>query len=172
MKNFPSNYLGISERAKLIIISETPEKGRFSWLDERTGVPRNTWQSFFKSAKAVPGGEMIQALARLFPRYAFWLASGLTDLEYGHAQSKHAMAKCFPEDNSREERKRFDDYFAHCMEMQMRVYDAESQNYSKTELVEANNNLKRLARLRKIELNMLSADENGLEIPENQHKNV
>lgn len=168
MKNFPSNYVSIAHRTRLIILATTPEKGRFSWLEDRTGIARNTWQTFWKSSSAVPSGAMIQSIARLFPRYAFWLASGLTDLEFGHTYPPHAMAKCFPENDSTEERKRFDDYFSHCMTMQMKVYDGATSNYTRSEIEEANKVLKRLARLRKTELDMLDIDEASSENIDNQ----
>ena len=158
MKNFPSEFPSVTQRTRQLILATTTDKGRFAWLEDRTGIPRNTWQSFWKRTTAVPSAEMIQALARLFPRYAFWLASGLTDLEFGHTYPPHAMAKCFPEEADEEERKRFDDYFSHCMTMQMKVYDAQTPNYDSEGIEEAKTTLKRLTRLRKTELEMLSID--------------
>lgn len=163
MKNFPSNYVSLKHRTEAVIESMTPEKARFSWLEEQTGIPRTTWQSFSKRSTALPSGEMIQALARLFPRYAFWLVSGLTDREYGHTTPEHAWAKNFPEEDHDEERKRFDDYFHHCMTMQMKVYDGSTKNYDRDDVIEAKNTLKRLARLRRAELDMLLIEKDSLE---------
>ncbi|WP_413443982.1 hypothetical protein [Herbaspirillum frisingense] len=124
MKNFPQLYASVRKRLQQIVAAEVPEKGRFGWLEEQTGIPRATWQSLYRRETASPSGEMIQAIGRLFPRYAFWLATGLTDSHYGHTLPRHS--KSFPEGHVGNWHKRFDDYFSHCMEMQMKVYGSEA----------------------------------------------
>lgn len=159
MKNFPSRYEGLGNRLRYIIEYKVPTKGRFGWLEEQTGIPRGTWQTFFRRSTSTPGGDMIQAVSRLFPRYAFWLASGLTDQAFGHTYPQHSDAKCFPEYPSKEDQKRFDDYFGHCMTMQMQVYDGNTRQGDGDAQQDARERLQELARLRRIELEMLHAEE-------------
>jgi hypothetical protein len=74
----------IRDRLHQIIVVEVPDAGRFKWLEDRTGIPRTTWNTFWRRDTAIPSGDMIQAIARLFPCYAFWLASGYCDSVNGH----------------------------------------------------------------------------------------
>lgn len=159
MTNFPSNYEGLGNRLRYIIESRIPAKGRYNWLEEHTGIPRGTWQTLFRRPSSTPGGEVIQAVARLYPRYAFWLASGLTDQAYGHRMPRHPGSKCFPEHDFHEDQKRFDDYFSHCMAMQMKVYDASTPQGNLDEQKEMYERLISLAHLRKAEIEMLHAEE-------------
>lgn len=154
MKNFPKNFEGVRSRLEAIILSETQEKGRFAWLEANTGIPRNTWQTFWSRQTSTPNGEMLQAIARLFPRYALWLVSGLTDGEFGHTFPKGSVfGKCYPESREYEDRKRFDEYFEHCKLMQMDHYGTEC--FSKNERENAFKRLEYLSSLRELELNTL-----------------
>ena len=154
-KNFPSNFQGMRSRLFAIICEQIPEKGRFGWLEDQTGIARNTWQSLWNRETAVPSGEMIQAVGRLFPQYAFWLATGLTDQEFGHTYPYHGLGKSFPEERVHEERKRFNDYFQHIMQMQMNVYDSETEMHDPEGQRAAREQLEYLSCLREIELDML-----------------
>lgn len=158
MKNFPSLADSVRDRLLHILWFEVPEKGRYGWLETHTGIARTTWQNFFTRSNATPSGDMIQAVARLYPRYAFWLASGLTDQEFGHTYPRSAMAKCYPE-LLYESRKRFDDYFQHCMDMQMAKYDSNTAIYAMQENIDAQRKLEHLARLREIEIAALREEE-------------
>lgn len=158
MKNFPSRYEGISARLRYIIEYEVPVKGRIGWLEEQTGIPRGTWQTFLRRTDATPGGDMVQAVARLFPRYAFWLASGLTDQDFGHTYPRHQGSKCFPELPAHEDQKRFDDYFSHCMNLQMNVYGS-GVVLMEEEQRASDERLKELKRLRRNEIEMLRIEE-------------
>lgn len=156
MKNFPSRYEGISARLRAIIEYAVPVKGRIGWLEEHTGIPRGTWQTFLRRTDATPGGDMVQAVARLFPRYAFWLASGLTDQDFGHTNPRGS--KCFPEHPAHEDQKRFDDYFSHCMALQMNVYGDGAVMMEEEQRI-SDDRLKELKRLRRSEIEMLRIEE-------------
>lgn len=61
----------------------TSERRRYKELEEWTGIPATNWQSAAKG-KQKPTAVMIEALSRRWPKYAFWIATGLTDPENGH----------------------------------------------------------------------------------------
>lgn len=75
---------------------QIPELGRgsFERLTEYTGVSTQRWRKVFHRRQR-PTPDMIEALARLFPHYAFWLARGITDATNGHVTPENAQA--FPE---------------------------------------------------------------------------
>jgi hypothetical protein len=72
--------------------------------------------------RRVPSSKMIETAARLWPKYAFWLASGLTDEEYGHTYPKLLGRKASWPEHEAVEMKRGNDYFLHCAKMQMRQF--------------------------------------------------
>src|SRR5437879_1798704 len=88
MRDFHFQLLSIHARLKAIILAETDDSGRFGWLQKKTGISRTTWQTWWEKEDAPPGGRLIEAAARLWPEYAFWLATGIVDLEYGHSFPK------------------------------------------------------------------------------------
>ncbi|MFZ6774565.1 hypothetical protein ACO0LB_17820 [Undibacterium sp. SXout7W] len=107
-----------SQRMRLILSLEAPIRGASRWLEVRTAISKKTWQSFFTRENAAPSAEMIESISRLFPEYAFWLASGLTDQTYGHTCPRSEnTSQCFPEVQL-DERKYFADYFVQCMKLQ------------------------------------------------------
>jgi hypothetical protein len=118
MKNNSAKKSPIHLRLKAIIQSETEETGRFTWLQKWTEISRNTWQTWWDKDDAPPSGKMIEAAARLWPKYAFWLASGLSDEKYGHTYPKSlSRTDTWPELET-VEKKRASDYFLHCIKMQ------------------------------------------------------
>jgi hypothetical protein len=68
--------------------------GFWERLAERTGVLSRRWRKVYAREQKVTS-DMLQALARLFPSYAFWLATGITDATNGHTAP--ATAQTFPE---------------------------------------------------------------------------
>ncbi|MEI7298258.1 hypothetical protein WCQ02_39800 [Paraburkholderia tropica] len=68
--------------------------GFWERLAERTGVLSRRWRKVYAREQKVTS-DMLQALARLFPSYAFWLATGITDGVNGHVAP--ATAQIFPE---------------------------------------------------------------------------
>lgn len=75
---------------------QIPELGRgsFERLTEYTGVSTQRWRKVFHRRQR-PTPDMIEALAHLFPHYAFWLARGITDATNGHVTPENAQT--FPE---------------------------------------------------------------------------
>lgn len=56
---------------------------RFKELEEKTGIAANRWQSVWHGRqRAMP--DMIEIICRIFPEYAFWLTTGITDSDHGH----------------------------------------------------------------------------------------
>lgn len=68
--------------------------GFWERLAERTGVMSRRWRKVYAREQRVTS-DMLQALARLFPSYAFWLVTGITDAVNGHVAP--ATAQTFPE---------------------------------------------------------------------------
>lgn len=68
--------------------------GFWERLAERTGVMSRRWRKVYAREQRATS-DMLQALARLFPSYAFWLMTGITDAVNGHVAP--ATAQTFPE---------------------------------------------------------------------------
>lgn len=75
--------LSINDRIRLIISNEIPKKSRFKFLSEISGIPETTWRTW-DVRNSMPSAPMIEAVAKKFPAYAFWLATGIDDRFYGH----------------------------------------------------------------------------------------
>lgn len=73
----------IAKRAVALMKAITSERRRYKELEEETGIAATSWQNAAKR-KQKPTGQMIEALSRRWPAYAFWLATGLTDPLSGH----------------------------------------------------------------------------------------
>lgn len=52
-------------------------------LAEKTGIKYSRWTTVRKT-NGRSRGEEIEALAKLFPQYAYWVATGMTDPDAGH----------------------------------------------------------------------------------------
>jgi len=112
----------IAARLKLIVLAQTPEKRRFPTLEALTGIAENTWRTWWKRGGA-PGGALIEGVARAWPEYAFWMATGLTDVEFGHRiPSLHisvvGYVSNYPEGKLKKERILAAEYFKVCKELQ------------------------------------------------------
>lgn len=73
----------IGTRLKLLIEAQTSEKGRFIELEKASGISYQTWRSWWQRDGA-PSGQLIEACARMWPDYAYWLACSDTEPEYGN----------------------------------------------------------------------------------------
>ena len=73
----------INERVRLIISNEIPKRSRFKFLSEISGIPATTWRTW-DVRNSMPSAQMIEAIAKQFPSYAFWLVTGIDDRFYGH----------------------------------------------------------------------------------------
>lgn len=70
-------------RTLLLIRAVTDDRRRLKQLEEETGIPDRQWKHVW-ALKQRPTAHMLEALARRWPEYAFWLVSGLTDVAHGH----------------------------------------------------------------------------------------
>lgn len=73
----------IAARMKQVLLAETCEKRRFPLLEALTGIPQATWRSWWNHG-VVPSGALVEAVAKQWPHYAFWLATRLPDFDCGH----------------------------------------------------------------------------------------
>lgn len=73
----------ISARLKAVIDSRTDKRGKFAQLEEATGIPAESWKSFYYGRQR-PNPDMIEAVAMTWPEAAFWLATGIEDMHHGH----------------------------------------------------------------------------------------
>ncbi|MEM5426120.1 hypothetical protein [Paraburkholderia ferrariae] len=70
-------------RILLLIRAVTDDRRRSKELEEQTGIADRHWKNVW-ALKQRPTAQMIEALARRWPEYAFWLATGITDIPNGH----------------------------------------------------------------------------------------
>jgi hypothetical protein len=81
----------ISVRLKLVILEKTEIKRRFPVLESLTKIPEETWRSWWRTGK-VPKADLVEAACRIWPEYAYWVATGMTDIECGHNMPKRIHA--------------------------------------------------------------------------------
>ena len=80
-----------SIRMKAVLQEKTEGSRRFKMLEEKTKIPATNWTNWYHGRQRATQ-EMIQALSRLYPEYAFWIATGITDWTHGHTCPAHAVA--------------------------------------------------------------------------------
>ncbi|KVC24212.1 hypothetical protein WI69_01920 [Burkholderia diffusa] len=70
--------------------------GRGSWerLEQRSGISARRWRNAFDRRQR-PTSDMIEMAGRMWPQYAFWLVTGITDATNGHVAPSSALT--FPE---------------------------------------------------------------------------
>jgi hypothetical protein len=73
----------ITDRLLKIIEAETDQRNRFKALEDETGIGKDSWAAAWHR-KQRPTADMIEAIAKRWPDYAFWLACGDTEPERGH----------------------------------------------------------------------------------------
>jgi len=66
-------------------------------LESRTGINRYTWQNIRNKPERALKTEEIEAVVQLFPKYAYWITTGLTIPEAG--QISPEMEKARTENN-------------------------------------------------------------------------
>lgn len=74
----------LKTRLLLLIKTKLDEKGQFKALENLTGIKANHWRDC-NAGKQRPTAEMIEAVSRLWPEHAFWLATGISDPQHGHS---------------------------------------------------------------------------------------
>lgn len=98
--------LSIADRMKVLIASNTSSSRRFKELEELSGVKAETWRTYW-NRNSKPSAEMIEAVAEIWPEYAFWLATGITDCLYGHICPDEVMPVIEPKDGAEKNSKRY-----------------------------------------------------------------
>lgn len=71
------------ERILEIIDYVTEGHRKFKHFSELTGISAQKWQNLGQG-KQRANDEMIEAVGKAFPRYAYWLVTGQTDELHGH----------------------------------------------------------------------------------------
>lgn len=112
----------IASRLKLIILAETSDKRRFPNLESQTGVSESTWRTWWTRG-GTPSGALIEGAGRAWPEFAFWLITGMTDIEFGHRMPElhicvHGYLDNWPEHQSTSEKAYATQYFKVCKELQ------------------------------------------------------
>ncbi|MCW5134610.1 MULTISPECIES: hypothetical protein [Burkholderia] len=77
----------IDERIRHLISAKTDDSRRYKQLEEATGISAAIWKNFWFGRKR-PDADMVERLSVAWPAHAFWLATGLSDLAYGHRVPK------------------------------------------------------------------------------------
>lgn len=97
-RNDATERLGIVEKIKSTLGGdELKRSGRYGFwetLDRYTGISAQRWRKAY-ARRQRPTPDMIEALAKMYPDYAFWLATGITDATNGHIAPM--TAQIFPE---------------------------------------------------------------------------
>lgn len=71
------------ERIQQIIEWSTDGHRKFKHFEELTGISAQKWQNLGQG-KQRANDEMIEAIGKAFPQYAYWLVTGKTDEAHGH----------------------------------------------------------------------------------------
>jgi hypothetical protein len=77
----------MKERIKLLIRIEANPRAPWAYMEAQTGIRASTWQNFDRGRQRA-NDEMIEALGRVWPQYAFWLMTGRTDVAHGHLKPR------------------------------------------------------------------------------------
>lgn len=75
--------MSIYNRSRALIERSTDPRQRFKELSDRTGISAESWKTFWNRGTKI-SGEMVEALGKAWPQYAFWLTTGITDEKHGH----------------------------------------------------------------------------------------
>lgn len=73
----------MKDRIVEIIEHVTDSHRKFKHFEELTGISARKWQNLAQG-KQRANEEMLEAIGKVFPQYAYWLMTGKTDEEHGH----------------------------------------------------------------------------------------
>lgn len=73
----------INDRLLLVLLEDADGYGFYPRLEQLTHVAAKRWRNFVTGAQGATI-EMIEAISRVKPQYAFWITTGITDPERGH----------------------------------------------------------------------------------------
>ena len=82
-------FENISDRIRAAIEAEMPDRKRAATLEEVSGISAETWRKFI-SGKQNATAAILEAVCQQWPKYAFWISTGITDSNYGHVAPKPA----------------------------------------------------------------------------------
>ncbi|WP_112068108.1 hypothetical protein [Herbaspirillum rubrisubalbicans] len=104
----------------------TPVRGRkigghgfWERLGEQTGIASKRWRQVYGRQQRVTS-DMLEALAKWKPKYAFWLATGITDATNGHVAPE--TVQTFPE-RDLPDSDETNEYFEYQLQMQTALAD-------------------------------------------------
>lgn len=140
----------IVDRFKAVIRQNTSDKRRWAELEALTEIPATSWNKAW-NGKQRPTAEMLQAVARLWPEYAFWLATGVTDAKHGHISCRMGAPRQFYPERPYAPRNAAKPYFAQLIESFNRTYGDGNPYESEIEEKEATVQLRRLEVAREAE---------------------
>ena len=152
----------IQDRFREVIRHNTSEARRFADLQALTGIPSTSWNKTY-NGKQKPSAEMIQAVAQLWPEYAFWLATGVTDARNGHISCRDGAHRQFYPERTCAPRRAAKPYFTQLIEMFRRRYGDKSRYPTELMEREAETELARLDLSREGEDQALRAVDGTLE---------
>ena len=79
----PLRENSLSTRLKLLLLAETKDRGRYADLEVSSGISAATWRTWWNRGGA-PNGSLVEATAKRWPQFAYWLVTGHTDIRCGH----------------------------------------------------------------------------------------
>lgn len=79
-----TNENNISTRLKTVIELVFNEKGRVKELERLTEIPASSWKNFLNGQQKATIS-MVEKISQILPTQAFWIATGITDFDYGHS---------------------------------------------------------------------------------------
>lgn len=133
----------IETRLRIIVLACTDEKRRFSTLESGCEVSAGTWRTWWTRG-TTPSGALIEGAAKIWPEYAYWLATGCTDIRCGHdmpelAPEAKGYLSNWPEEASKRDRnikkKISQEYLRRCVELA----DQQDQSDLKIQFLEVAN---------------------------------
>jgi hypothetical protein len=98
--------LSLNDRVRQVVVTESPERGRPKFLEERTNLPAQSWKKFLEGRQRA-SLDMAEAVCREWPEYAFWISTGLTDVEHGHVSAEGMPPLVEPMEEVVEQSKRY-----------------------------------------------------------------
>lgn len=91
--------MNIDERLIFLIERQTQPSRRFKELEELTKISANRWQSVWHKRQR-PMPDMLEIAAQIWPEHAFWLITGITDVEHGHVAPSGVVPTLEPMEKS------------------------------------------------------------------------
>lgn len=84
----------IEDRVILVLTKDGEPYGYWQYLERESGITAQRWRGVI-SRKQRPTTDMIEWVCLTWPEFAFWIATGITDVANGHSAPHIAMT--FPE---------------------------------------------------------------------------